>query len=262
MLDLFYNMTDFQVFLLFSLVAIIISTLLVFVLRRFGYLRLWYRDDTALGNVSSLIGIIYGVLAGLTALYLINNISYTADAVQREANAVANIYRDSSWIKQPAKEMMQTQIKNYLHEVIFVEWPLMQHGKTLNTDGDHIITMLSDELIQYGRLEPTEGLIVKDMFDEIKTLYNARHQRIHMSFSQLNMEIWIVILIGSLLIIAINFFLKMSFYLHILAVGATALMVSAMFFLLVTLDRPFQGEFVVQPDALQSILATIEKPQR
>lgn len=254
MFDIFYNMNDFQIFLVSSLLTVLISIFFVFILRR-KFLKLNYRDDSALGNVSSLIGIIYGVLAGLTALYLINNISYTADAVQREANAVANLYRDTTWIKPPMQQTMQTQIKSYLNEVISTEWPLMKHGKSLPPQGDQIINALSDLIIQYSQTtQPSDTLIVKDMLEEIKTLYNARQQRIHMSFSQLNIEIWIVILIGSFLIIGINFFLKMRFYLHVICIGATALMVSAMFFLLVTLDRPFQGEFVVEPDALKAIL--------
>lgn len=257
MLNYLFQLPDIYVFILFSCLCIISSIFFVFLASRFMPLNLRYKDNPVVGVISSLIGIIYGVLAGLTALYLINNISYTGDAIQHEANAVANIYRDSKWLQEPTQTQIKDSMKKYLEKVIHIEWPLMESGDDVGDEGDLIINTMSDFLHNYKINNNSELLIIHDLLEEIKTLYNARHQRIQMSYSELNAEMWIVILIGTILMIGINVFFRMNLYLHVICISAAALMASSMLFLLVSLDKPFQGEFIIEPSAFRSILISI-----
>jgi hypothetical protein len=257
MFNFLFQIHNAWLFLLISAFFLILSIAGVLLVRRFARVEVRYRDNPVLGNIVALIGIIYGVLAGLTALYLINNVNYTADAVQREANSVANLYRDSQWLQNPAKTQIKEHIREYLTTVIDVEWPLMKKGKVLSSKGENIIDAIASEVNQYFHAHPTEALVMHDMLDEVKTLYNAREQRIHMSFSSLNTEIWVVILIGTILTICINYLFKMKLKLHVISIAAASLMASSMMFLLLTLDRPFQGEFVVEPTSLQFVLSEL-----
>ena len=245
-------------FLLISASTIGISILALFLVRRYIPLDFRYRDNPVIGNISSLIGIIYGVLVGITALYLINNISYVDQAVQLEANAVSDIYHDSNWLKEPAKTKIQTEIKNYLNLVINVEWPLMKIGEKIDDAGMRIISRISDALRAYGHPQGEDALIIPNVLQDIKTLYDQRSQRIHMSFSALSPEVWLVILIGTILTIGINYLFGMNFYFHLIVISAAALMASSMIFLLVTLDKPFQGEFVIESDTFKVILDRME----
>ena len=260
-----YQLSSVYLFILFIVVSIAVSLVGVFIVRRFIPLELRYRDNPVIGNISALISIIYGVLAGLIALYLINNISYTADAVQREANAIANMYRYSKWLKEPVRSEVQNDIKDYLKKVIEVEWPIMQAGKNINDSivakvhDKFVIEDLTGKLLSYSLAKPTDGYLVQNMLGEIRDLYNAREQRIHMSLVALDANIWIVLIIGTILTIVINYFFGMNFYLHLLTVSAVALMAAAMMFLLVTLDRPFQGELVIAPAAFNAVLTYVEK---
>lgn len=259
MVDYFYKMTDFQIFLILSILFVMASVAGISLVKSFIPLNIRIQDNPVIGTISGLIGIIYGVLAGLTALYLVNNLGYTADAVQREANATANIYRDSKWLEGPVRTQIQVELSKYLTNVIEVEWPLMEKGKDLNNNGDLIIDRMSQILNSYRFDKNVDLLVLRNLTDELKNLYNSREQRIYMSFSTLNPEIWFVIVIGTILTIAINYLFGMNFYLHILTVSAAALMCSSMIYLLITLDRPFQGEFVIQPIAFRSVLDFIKK---
>lgn len=259
MFDFFYSLSDIQLLIFLSCISIPVSFVAIAFVRYCLPIRLLYRDNGVIGNISALIGIIYGVLAGLTALYLINNISFTEDAVQREVNAISNIYRDSLLVKAPVQAELQTEIRHYLSKVIDVEWPLLKKGKKLDNEGEMIINKMSKTIYDYAQSHATESFIAQDAFSEVKTLYNAREQRIHMSDSQLNSEIWIVILIGTVLTLGVNYFFKMGFALHVITSSAAAIMAAAIIFLLVTLDRPFQGEFVVESDAFQLLLKQMDK---
>lgn len=258
MLQFLFSLSDTKLFLLLCLLFVVGSIGLLVIFKRFHIITFRYRDNAAIGNVAAMIGIIYGVLVGITALYLINNISFTADAVQREATAVANLYRDSNWLSHPSKMKIQDLVKKYLIEVINVEWPAMESGKPLSNNGGLIIDAIANEVNLYRIHNSKDMLVPHDMYEEVKTLYNAREQRIYMDNSQLNSELWVVILIGTILIIAINFFLRMSLALHIITMASASLMASSMIFLLVTLDSPFQGDFVIGPDALKSVLQYVE----
>jgi hypothetical protein len=253
-----FQLSDLTIFLLLSGIAIFVSIVAIFLVKRFIYLEFRYKDNAVIANTSSLINVLYGVLAGLTALYLINNNGYTTDAVQREASAVANVYRGSQYIKEPAKAQLHIEIIKYLNDVINVEWPLMTEGKRINDEGDLVIDKIYSIIHQSPHVEMNDVMIQHDMLQEVRILYDARQQRIHMSYAQLNPEIWVVVILGTVLTLFINYLFGMNFYLHIFTVSVAALMTASMLFLLVSLDRPFQGEFNIEPDAFRSLLAIIE----
>ncbi len=258
MLNYLYTLTDLTLFLLVSFAGLAFSSLGIFIISALIPYDVRYKENPVIGSVSALIGLIYGVLAGLTALYLINNINYTNDAVQREANSAANLYRDSTALQNPLKLAIQKEIKIYLMQAIDLEWPVMKMGGRVNQNGDAFINRIHQLLTPYNPSNQSEIYNKHDMLDEIKSLYNARHLRLAMGYSELSGEIWLVILLGTILTIGINFLFAMNYYLHLLTIGAASLMASSMVFLLLTLDRPYQGEFAVLPTALQTVLITMK----
>lgn len=259
MLGFLYCLSDFKLFALLAVFFVMVSIVAILAIKYFLPVRLRYRDNAVIGNISSLIGIIYGVLASLMSLYLINNINFASDAVQHEANAVTNIYIDSKELPPPMQASIQAKLKDYIENVQDREWPLMKNGRMVDRDGDHIIEGIINQIISYSKSAHSNSLLAHDMLAEVKLLYGARQQRINQSNSSLNIEVWVVVLIGTLLLIGINYFFKAGSSLHFIALGAAIIIASSMVFLLLTLDRPFQGDFAVEPDAFQSTLLSIEK---
>lgn len=254
MLDFLYRLSDLSIFLVLTGIAVGVSILSILISKQFIFYRLKYRDNATIASISSLIGIIYGVLAGFMALYLLDNNDHASTAVLKEASAVANVYRESQWLRDPLPGQIEGLMEDYINKVIKVEWPLMREGKDADLGGDEIIQKVSNLMKSYSLNNDQDKLIVPDILTELKSLYNARHERISLSTSQLSPELWEVILVGTILLIGINYAFRVNFYLHLFAISAFAIMAAAMLFLLVTLDRPFQGEFSVQPEALQAVL--------
>ena len=252
-----FQISNLYLFFLLCGISLSVTFLFILLVKHFVPLEVRYKENGVIGSMSAFIGIIYAVLVGITALYLTNNINFTGDAVQREANGAANFYRDTNWLKEPAKANLQQLLKTYIVEVIDVEWPLMAKGKKIKREGDTIIDKMGKELAQYGEVNSAEMLILHDMLDSLKDMYSGRQHRIQMSYAELNPEIWEVILIGTVLTIMINYLFGMNFALHIITAGAGALMAASMLFLLLSLDRPFQGDFVIRPDSLKSLLIDI-----
>lgn len=257
MFDSLYKLSDIDIFIILSCSSISFSVLAIYVAKCFFSLDVRYKDNAVMANASSLVNVIYGVLAGFIALYLINNNNFAVEAVQREASATANIYRDSARLAEPTQGLVRSNVKTYVSEVINLEWPSMSAGKEVSDRGDRIINKISDELIAYKATTTTEIFAIHDILEEVKSLYNARQQRIEVSYSALSSEIWVVMIIGAVLALCINYLFGMNFYLHIVVVSAAAIMTSSILFLMVTLDKPFQGEFIVEPDAFRAVLHLI-----
>ncbi len=252
--EFMYSLSDFQIFALLTGMAAGISLLLVITSKRFIFHKLHYRDNETISSISALIGIIYGVLVGFICLYLVNNQNGASNATQREADAAANVYLYSQWLKQPVQQTVQKDLQGYINLVINQEWPLMAAFKPINQQGDFIIKKIFNDLIQFTPTNPTETIVMQNILNEVKELHNARHDRINVSNTTLSPELWGVILVGTILIIAINFAFRVNFYLHLFSIGVFSIMAASMLFLLVTLDRPFQGEFSVEATPMVAAL--------
>lgn len=259
MLDLLSQLSDATLFIVLSVFFVSVSIIGIILVKRYIPKDLRTADSAAIGYVSQLISMIFSVLIGLTALYLFNNNSYTANAVQQEANAVADVFRDSRWMKEPARSNIQQQVKEYVNNVIRVEWPLMRAGDMIDAAGDIYIDHMTNYLETYKADSQAELLVLREMLTALRNLYDARQQRIQMSHSELSPELWVVVILGTILTIMINYLYAMNFYLHLVTVGAAALMTSSMLFLVITLDRPYQGEFGIGPEPMEAVKAYIER---
>lgn len=254
MYQAFYDLPNTALLITLSLFFILLSAAGVFAIKKLIPNEMRYRDNPIVGNVSALLSVIYGVLVGLTALYLINNINATSEAVQKEANAVADLYRDIKWLNPPIRHQIKAQVIVYLDNVIQTEWPQLQENNKIDGKGDLIIEKIADILHEYKFTETSSVIVLRDILEDIRSLYDYRQHRIQASTSTLNAEMWTVILIGTLLTVAINYFFEMHLFMHLITITAVALMASSMIFLLITLDKPFKGDFVIEPTAFQTVL--------
>ncbi|HTM63237.1 MAG TPA: DUF4239 domain-containing protein [Gammaproteobacteria bacterium] len=257
-MEYFYSISDRNIFLIMVLITTSFSIALITLNKYYIFYRLKYRDNTITASMASLIGIIYGVLAGVICLYLINNNDHATTAAMNEGTAAANIYRESKWLQNPARQQLQSELRQYIDRVITTEWPLMKAGKSPDITNVYIINEMSDTLKQFKITSQSDYLIVENLLREIKSLYDARQQRILMSENQLPADIWTVILIGTILLVVINYAFRVGFYLHLFSITVFSIMAASILFLLITLDRPFQGEFIIAPDALQAVLTIMK----
>lgn len=259
-MDYLYRASDLSLFLIVSSFFILISIAALFIIRRHFPLHLRYQDNAVIGCTSALIGLIYGVLAGFATAHLVNTNLMTVDAIQHEANAIVDLYRDSRWLSEPVKSHIQTDIHRYLTTVINVDWPAMNHGETVSNTGGLIIEDISSSLSHYTITNGKDTAILSDMITVTRNLYDAREQRILASYASLSGSIWVVIILGTILTLCISYLFGVNFNLHIFTVLASALMMSSIIFLLISLDKPFMGSSILDPGVYKSIAVFVGEP--
>lgn len=254
MFEILYKLSDATIFILMSLSTIAFSLLFIVMNRIFKFYNLKYSDNTTTASIASLLGIVYGVLAGFLCLYLLNNQDQASNAAVDEGSAAFNIYHESKSLKQDYQESIQKSLKSYILNTINYEWPMMALGKWPDKNNDIFIGKMADQLIDYPIVNYSDAIVIYNIKQQINTLYKARQYRMSLINSQLSPGIWYVIILSTGLIIIINYAFRVNFKLHIFSLTAFSLMAASVLFLLVTLDRPFTGEFVIEPNVLRAVL--------
>lgn len=256
MVDTFYNMPNFVLFIFISFITILISFIAVIFVNQFISLTYRYRENEALVSVSAIIGVIYAILVGFTILYELNNYNKADQAEIEEAKTAFTIFRLAHMLPEKNAETIRVQIVNYLQNVIDNEWPSMIQGKHVNDEGINIIEKIFKQLhfAKNVKLKDIQLNSLNNISMSTNTLFNLHEDRVSKLHTSLSPNLWFVILLGAFLTIGINLILGMEFRLHLACIAGVALMVSGIIFLIVTLDRPYRGDFPIKPNTFKSTL--------
>lgn len=262
MINFMYSIPNLLLFFIFIIFSLIFSLILILVVQKFISSDLRDKVNAVTGGASATISVIYAVLIGIAALFVLENFSSAERVVQNEANAAGDLYRDALWLAEPTRTNIRNNLKNYLAEVINEEWPNIIKGHVLSPRGNLLLNQITDELYVYKGKNISEAFIIHDILDEAKDIYNYREERMRLTGSALGEDVWLVIILSALIVIAINALYGEKFSLHFISIGAVAFVVSSMIFLVVAMDHPFLGGVSVKPEAYQYELAHMNQDYR
>jgi hypothetical protein len=256
-----YDLPNWVVFLLFTVVAVAVGWLAVFGLRRWGELLFGAdgRDDRngLIELVLTGTGLFYGLLLGLIAAATYTTFADTENVVNDEATAVTALYRDVSNYPEPVRGQLRDDIRNYVSYVIDEAWPAQQRGE-VPTGGIVRIDTIQDRL---ARFEPaTEGdkILHAEALSQFNKFVELRQQRVNAVTSSLPDPLWWVLVLGAVINIALIAMLAVrGLAAHLVISALFAIFVAMMIFLIVSMDNPFRGEFSVRPDAFRELQATL-----
>ncbi|RYF66210.1 MAG: DUF4239 domain-containing protein [Comamonadaceae bacterium] len=197
----------------------------------------------------SAYGVFYGLMLGLIAVATYQNFSDVETAVQREAAAVAGLYRDVSAHPQPAREQLQSALREYTRFVIEDVWPAQQRGEQHPGD-TRLVTELHAALTAFEPGSRREELLHAEALREFDQFLEARYLRLEVSSASLSPVLWWVVVIGAALNLALLWLFSVDrLALHLLLSGTLALFVGLMLFFIAAMDYPFRGEESISPDA-------------
>jgi len=256
MVDTIYNMPNSLLFIFISFLTIVISFICTLLVHQFIPMSYRYRENNALVSVSAMIGVIYAILVGFTILYELNNFNKAEQAEIEEAKTAFTVFRLAHMLPEQNGSKIRVQILNYLQNTIENEWPSMIQGKHVNNDGVIILEKIFKELhvVKNTKLKDIQLNALNNISLSTSTLFNFHQDRVSKLHSSLSPNLWFVILLGTFLTIGINFILGMELRLHLVCISGVSLIVSAILFLIITLDRPYRGDFPIKPNTFQSTL--------
>src|SRR3984893_14941689 len=204
----------------------------------------------------------YGITLGLVAVGTWEAYSDVENKVGEEASALAVLYRDVSSFPDPKRVELQTDLREYAHQVIDVAWPLQRRGIVPQSSADALMAIQT----HLGSFEPaTEGqkTLHAEAYREFDRVVELRRFRLNSVTGGLPALMWCVLLVGAFLNIALTWFFdmrshRMHMWMTIMFSGFLGLMI----FLLAAMDYPFRGEISVGPEAFELVYKQLMNPEK
>jgi len=222
------------------------------VVRRFTNVETLREHNDVAGFVLAVVGVVYAVLLAFVAIGAWERFAVAEVHTYDEANALTQAYRDVAVF--PQKNEIRSELKNYVSEVLYKEWPAMADGG----QSLHASVLLEHIAEQSRNLQPLndgQSNIHAEILQSINQALLDRADRLTMDSGGLNEEVWYTLIIGG--VITIGFALLFGYRsvaMQVLIVGGLIVSIAIVFYLTISLDYPFQGHIHVEPGAFENAL--------
>jgi hypothetical protein len=107
------------------------------------------RANEMVGFALSSFFVLFGLLLGLVAVATYQNYASVGDNVDKEATAIAALYRDFAGYPQPIRDQLRDRLREYTRCTIEDGWPQQRQG-IIPTGGSERITMLFEVLLAFS----------------------------------------------------------------------------------------------------------------
>lgn len=218
------------------------------------------RHNDVAGFIIAIIGVVYAVLLAFIAVAAWESYDSANIIVQKEANLVDNLYRDSIAVDPPARHEIRHHLKRYIDHVIEHEWPAQRQGES-DPHGWLALKRLHRSIVAIDAKTPGEAVIEGEMLRTLNELYSARRTRMLAAEDGIPDTIWWILVLGGVMTVAFSFFFGMpSMRMHYAMTGLLAASMALVMVLIVSLDWPFRGEVAISPEAYLSVQQTMANP--
>jgi hypothetical protein len=154
---------------------------------------------------------------------------------------------------------VQALCLEYAQNVLSVEWPAMYDEKPLPREGNQIINQLWVLAGQSHDLGGGTYVATYQFVEELRLLTEFRRIRVMHSKEQLPGILRAVLVAGGIITVAAScFFGVPNLRFHVLQVTVLSFLIALVLVAIYDIDRPYQGNVVVQPDGFILALKTFQ----
>lgn len=209
----------------------------------------------------SSMSVFYGVAVGLFALGAWQNYTDVDSKLALESAALAELYRDVSHYPEPARSVLQGDLRVYVRNLIDISWPQFRRG-IADRANSGTLNAFYDSLAEFEPASETQ-LIHAEALQQFNRLIGLRKLRLQSVTVGLPRVMWVLVILGAIATLASTWFfdtrsLTMHFWLTVLLAALLGMMIH----LLASMDNPFRGQYSVSPESFQAVYDNlmIEKP--
>jgi hypothetical protein len=209
------------------------------------------------GAVVAVIGTTYAVILAFTLSGVWSMFQQAQANAEQEANSLVNIWRITANVDPATGKDVQALCLEYAQNVLSVEWPAMHDGKPLPREGSQIINRLWVLAGQSHDLGGGTYVATYQFVEELRMLTEFRRIRVMQSREELPGILRAVLVAGGIITVAAScFFGVPNFRFHVLQVTVLSFLIVLVLVAIFDIDRPYQGNVVVQPDGFNLALQT------
>lgn len=225
------------------------------VARRLIPLPVRERHTAATGTIYAAVYVMFGLTAGFSLFSVWQQFNTARQTT--EAASVEQIHRLAEGFPEPGRGRVQQLAESYVREVVEVEWPLMEQGRSSPRAG----ALLDDLRRGVQGVEPrtdAQGALRTQALAELDELEEGRVLRLVLVREGLPNLLWVVLVVGGALTIAFPFLFGIdAAWLHAATVAGLTVLVALILYVIGVLDYPFGGGVGVQPYPFEEVLRAI-----
>lgn len=223
--------------------------------RRLHNLEHGYND--IVGFYMAGVTVLYGVSVGLLAIGAWATYTDVQGKIDHEATALGALYRDISAYPDPARTIMQNDLRRYTRAVIDVGWPMQQHGIVPN-NASPVLNDFQEHFMSFEPQNERQDILAAEAYRAFNDLTESRRARLNSVTAEMPGPLWALVLAGAVICIAVSWFFHTgSFSVHFWMTILFASLLGLLIFLIAVLDNPYRGKISVSPEPLERVYQQI-----
>ena len=226
--------------------------------RRFGVEVLKLNNEVA-GFIYGVIGVLYAVLLGFTAIIVWERFDHAQAGVDQEANELADLYRDAQVFPEAVRREVETHLRAYATLVAEKEWAAMAEQRP-SPETWEVYNRLWRTYHLFQPQTDHEKIWYAQSLTKLNDLGDQRRLRLLSSRSDGVPDImWAVLLGAGVTTIGFSFlFGTRSAKAHVAMTSGLAMTIALVLFSILALEQPFAGITRVEPDAFHQVASIFD----
>lgn len=214
--------------------------------------------NDVIGPSVSVIGTTYAVIIAFMLSGVWTDLQAARVNTEQEANNLVNIYRLAGQLPPESGPSIQKFAQGYADAMIHEEWPAMAQESS-STAGHTLIKNLWQAVTSIQPQNVTQQQVMDHTLSELTSMTEHRRLRLLESQKRLPAILWAVLIVGGIVTVGSTCLLGIEdFKLHMVQVFEISFLISLMLVAIAAIDRPFQGDVHVTPDAFRYALETMQ----
>lgn len=216
----------------------------------------------ALSPFITCVSLVYGALLGFTIVVAWEQFSSAETNVSNEASTLITMYRQTVGMPVDEQAQMRVLLRKYTGAVEGPEWAeAIRSGTGTESARDALNDMY--RVLGTEQSDVASSPISQKFLDQLGTLASERNQRILDAKPRIPGLLWTGLLFGGVVLLGLGGFMSLgSVKAHLLLLGAVAVLLGMLLFIVFWLDHPFGSELGVTPAPFEQSLSVFDSIDR
>ena len=212
-------------------------------------------NNEVAGFIYAVIGVVYAVLLGFTAIIVWEQYDKAQAVVEQEANELADLHRDAQTFPDDVRRELETRLRTYARSVVEKEWPAMVERKS-SPEAWEAYNQLWRTYHLFQPENEHEKIWYAQSLTRMNQLGDQRRLRLLSSRSEgVPGVMWVVLLGAGVVTIGFSFFFgTRNSTAQVLMTAGLAMTIALVLLSILAMQHPFAGITRVEPDAFNQFL--------
>lgn len=225
--------------------------------RKIGVEILRRHNDVA-GFIYAVLGVVYAVLLGFTAIIVWEQFQGAQEVAEREANKLADLYRDSQVFPPEVSAAIRDRLMTYAQVVVDKEWSAMSHGGS-SPEAWAAYDKVWQEYYAFKPQGDHQNAWYEESIARLNELGDMRRRRLLSAESSVPSVMWMVLLVAGAITIGFSFlFGTENAPIHMVMIAGLTITIGLLLLSIVALEHPYTGLTRVGPEAFEQALRILK----